>query len=97
MVVLEVSTLGDPFRIFFRQHRMESVKKGSVRNQKLEIRNEESEIMCGRMVFGRNDSSRVHFHTFSLFNNDNIAFIFRFPTPTYTYRSDSNIISPSIA
>ena len=96
MVVLEVSTLGDPFR-FFRQHRMESVKKGNVRNQKLEIRNEESEIMCGRMVFGRNDSSRVHFHTFSLFNNDNIAFIFRFPTPTYTYRSDSNIISPSIA
>ena len=64
MVVLEVSTLGDPFRIFFRQHRMESVKKGNVRNQKLEIRNEESEIMCGRMVFGRNDSSRVHFHTF---------------------------------
>ena len=76
---------------------MESVKKGGVRNQKLEIRNEESEIMCVRVVFGRNDSSRVHFHTFSLFNNDNIAFIFRFPTPTYTYRSDSNIISPSIA
>ena len=85
MVVPEVSTLGDPFRIFFRQHRMESVKKGGVRNQKLEIRNEESEIMCGRMVSGRNDSSRVHFHTFHHFTIIIMhSFSVSLPPPTHT-------------
>ena len=87
---------GEPLAIFFGNIEW-SVKKGGVRNQKSEIRNEESEIMCVRVVFGRNDSSRVHFHTFSLFNIDILALMFRFPTPTYTYRSDSNIIPPSIA
>ena len=76
---------GEPLAIFFRQHRMESVKKGGVRNQKLEIRNEESEIMCVRVVFGRNDSSRVHFHTFHHFTIIIMhSFSVSLPPPTHT-------------
>ena len=88
---------GEPLAIFFALLGFFGPFFDIFRCSKSEIRNEESEIMCVRVVFGRNDSSRVHFDTFSLFNIDNIALMFRFPTPTYTYRSDSNIIPPSIA